>query len=165
MRGCGLRVRGALAVSGEDFRDGGTTLRCSGQASQDGTRKVPLKHRRAGEYRDIPVPAYLWAMINDRPDGPVCPGTGTTYQTYSTVYRALVKGEKARHPGWPLAAQPPSCFRLGPAGQPRPITDVADWFGHREIGVTSKTYCHLIPSAAGKAKAVLDAESQSWSAA
>ena len=33
MRGCGLRVWEALAVSREDFRDGGTTLRVSGQAS------------------------------------------------------------------------------------------------------------------------------------
>ncbi len=30
---------------------------------------MPLKHRKAGEYRDMPVPAYLWAMVQGLPDG------------------------------------------------------------------------------------------------
>jgi hypothetical protein len=44
-----------------------------------------------------------------------------------------------------------------------PITDVAEWLGHREISVTYRIYSHLIPSAAGKAKDVLDAEYAEWS--
>lgn len=79
MRGCRLRVREALAVARGNFREDGTWLRVSGQASGDGTRKVPLKHRKPGEYRDVPVPGYLWAMIRVLPAGPVCRnGTGGT---------------------------------------------------------------------------------------
>ncbi len=69
MRGCGLRIEEALAVRKSCFRDGGTVLRVFEQASRDGTKTRPLKHRKAGEYRDIPVPAYLWALAKDLPDG------------------------------------------------------------------------------------------------
>ena len=44
-----------------------------------------------------------------------------------------------------------------------PITDVAEWLGHKDISETYKTYSHLLPAAAGKAKAVLDEEYEAWS--
>src|ERR1700744_2751500 len=59
MRGCGLRISEALAVHREDFTEDGSVWRVSGQASASDDRKVPLKRRKAGEYRDVPVPAYL----------------------------------------------------------------------------------------------------------
>jgi hypothetical protein len=74
MRGCGLRINEALAVEKSWFRNDGKTLRVSGQASRDGRRKMPLKHRKAGEYRDVPVPAWLWEKVKDLPGGPLCPG-------------------------------------------------------------------------------------------
>ncbi len=51
------------------FRDGGKVLRVFEQATRNGKNTVPLKHRKAGEYRDIPVPSYLWEMVKDLPDG------------------------------------------------------------------------------------------------
>jgi site-specific recombinase XerD len=56
--GCGLRIEEALAVHREDFRSP-RTLRLTGQASRDGREKVPLKHRKRGEYRDVIMPAWL----------------------------------------------------------------------------------------------------------
>jgi hypothetical protein len=56
MRGCGLRIEEALAVSKEDFIEDGTVLRVMWQASRDGRKREPLKHRKTGEYRDVPVP-------------------------------------------------------------------------------------------------------------
>ena len=73
MRACGLRINEALSVERRDFRENGTMLRVIGQASLDGTRKVPLKHRRAGEFRDVPVPGYLWEMVRDLPARPAVP--------------------------------------------------------------------------------------------
>lgn len=85
MRGCELRVCEALAVEKSDFRHSGRTLRVSGQASRDGRRKVALKDRKMGEYRDVPVPAWLWwASVTDLPDGPQCPGNGRKYAVYAT---------------------------------------------------------------------------------
>ena len=131
MRGCGLRISEALAVHREDFRDNGATLRVSGQANRDGTRKVPLKSRKAGEYRDVPVPAYLWAMVKDRPDGPLCPGArvagqgrrdraGTTFATYDMTYNQFTKAVKEIGIESGFTPQPPSLVRerLAASGHP-----------------------------------------------
>src|SRR6185437_16617461 len=48
MRGCGLRIEEALAVCKEDFIEDGTVLRVTWQASGDGKKRVPLKHRKLG---------------------------------------------------------------------------------------------------------------------
>src|SRR5580693_1594891 len=85
MRGCGLRIEEALAVSKEDFIEGGAVLRVAWQASRDGKRREPLKHRKAGEYRDVPVPSWLWEMVEDAPDGPLIPGNGRLFQQYGTI--------------------------------------------------------------------------------
>lgn len=76
MRGCGLRIEESLAVEKEDFRDKGTLLRVYQQATRDGREAGPLKKRKRGEYRDIPVPTWLWDMVKDMPDGPLIPGNG-----------------------------------------------------------------------------------------
>lgn len=65
------------------FRDGGTVLRVCEQASRDGTKTRPLKHRKAGEYRDAPVPAYVWQMVRDLPDGYFFQADGK-FPTYSS---------------------------------------------------------------------------------
>ena len=168
MRGCGLRCPEALGVSREDFRDGGATLHLSGQASEDGTEKVPLKHRRAGEFRDVPVPGYLWELIEDLPDGPVCNGAkpGAIYPTYNATYRQFVKA--AKQIGLPASFTPHSlrhAFASALLTNNVVITSVANWLGHKSIEETYSTYSHLLPSAASDAKAVLDKEYAEWSAA
>jgi hypothetical protein len=95
MRACGLRVREALAVHREDFRENGTVLRCSGKASVLGDRKVALKHRRVGQYRDIPVPAYLWQLVQGMPKGPVirpAPGANTYFGYSVPLGKTLAVG-------------------------------------------------------------------------
>jgi hypothetical protein len=97
MRGCGLRIEEALAVEKADFWDHGTILRVGQQATRDGTDTGPLKKRKRGEFRDIPVPTWLWGMVKDLPDGPLMPGNGgRKYQQYGTVYgRFMNAAEKA----------------------------------------------------------------------
>ncbi|HEY0935722.1 MAG TPA: hypothetical protein VGD91_18505, partial [Trebonia sp.] len=73
MRGCGLRIEEALAVEKSDFIEDGAILRVMWQASRDGRKKMPLKHRKPGEYRDVPVPTWLWKMVQGMPDGPLMP--------------------------------------------------------------------------------------------
>lgn len=127
MRGCGLRVREALAIAREDFRDGGRTLRVSGQASADGMRKVPLKHRKAREFRDVPVPDYLRAIVKHLPDDPVCDGTkaGAMYATYTWACSAKPSPATASDSGltgsgsgagWAAAA----CSTRLPSSPPHP---------------------------------------------
>jgi integrase len=165
MRGCGLRPEEAIGVEKEEFRDGGTLLRLTGQASQDGREKLPLKKRKKGESRDIPVPTWLWDMIEDLPDGPLMPGNGDRkYQLYSTVHgRFMNAAEKA---GIPAGFTPHSlrhAFASAMLSKGVPITDVAQWLGHRDVRVTYRIYNHLVPSAAARAIAVLDDEYAEWS--
>jgi hypothetical protein len=76
----GRTVYGSGRKLAQDFQlkltvEGGAVLRVSWQASQDGRQRLPLKHRRAGDYRDVPVPSRLWERVRDLPAGPVVPGT------------------------------------------------------------------------------------------
>jgi integrase len=165
MRGCGLRIEEAIAVKKSCFRDGGTVLRVFEQASRDGKKTRPLKHRKAGEYRDIPVPSYLWEMVKDLPDGYLFMDDGIlpTYSSYRHHFNAC-----ARKAGIPEGFTPHSlrhAFVSALLSRMVPITDVAKWLGHRNINVTYATYGHLVPSAAGRARDVLNAEYEEWSAA
>ena len=63
MRGCGLRIGQALAVGEASNR--GHVLRASEQMYDQPPRVGPLKHRKPGEYRDIPLPAYVETKVAD----------------------------------------------------------------------------------------------------
>ena len=164
MRGCGLRIEEALAVAKPDFRENGTILRVSCQATRDGSATAPLKKRKAGEYRDVPVPTWLWDMVRGLPDGPLTPGNGERrFQLYGTVYERFMNA--ARNAGIPAGFTPHSlrhAFASAMLGKGVPITDVAHWLGHRDVRVTFRIYGHLVPSAAARAIAVLDEEYAEW---
>jgi integrase len=82
-------------VSREDFIESGTVLRVAWQASGNGGKREPLKHRLAGEYRDVPVPSWLWAMVRDMPDGPLILGNGRLFQHYGTIYFRFMHAAEA----------------------------------------------------------------------
>ena len=82
MRGCGLRISEAQAVKLSGFRMGGKILRITEQVERVGY--VPLKSRREGAYRDIPVPAWcgarersMCASTAPRTAGTYSPTSGT----------------------------------------------------------------------------------------
>jgi integrase len=163
MRGCGLRIGEALAVKKESFRDGGRTLRVTEQVNQTGQLQ-PLKQRKAGEFRDVPVPGYLREMIQDLPDGYIF-GNGDTMPDYKTYLYAFKR--EAKKAGVTDSFTPHSlrhAFVSALLTRGVAITDVARWVGHKNISVTYGTYGHLIPSAAAKAVSVLDAEYEDWAA-
>jgi integrase len=63
MHGCGLRVGEALAVNLRCRINKDQTLRVKEQADP-GAQLKPLKFRRPGEFRDIPLPAYVSEAID-----------------------------------------------------------------------------------------------------
>ncbi len=168
MRGCGLRISEALAVEKADFRNGGRTLRVSGQSSRDGRRKLALKHRKPGEYRDVPVPAWLWEKVENLPDGPLMPGNGgRPYPVYGTVNDQFVK--HTPRAGIPAGFHAHSLRHMYASVMlvegGIDITEVARFLGHRNINVTYAIYGHLLPDANERAIAALDAEFERWSKA
>jgi hypothetical protein len=58
MHGCGLRIGEALAVNLRCRINKGKTLRVKEQVNPS-AELMPLKFRRAGEFRDIPLPEYV----------------------------------------------------------------------------------------------------------
>ncbi len=165
MRGCGLRVEESLAVQKSCFREGGSVIRIFEQASRDGSVTMPLKHRKLGEYRDVPVPAYLWEMVRDLPDGYLF-REGGKFPRYSTYWRRF--RAHARTAEIPAGFTPHSlrhAFVSALLSRGVPITDVAQWLGHRDINITYATYGHLVPSSLGRALNVLNDEYDEWSQA
>ena len=163
MRGCGLRIQEALAVQKSCFRDGGRTLRVYEQVNRDGTGTMALKHRKLGQYRDIPVPGYLREMVKDLPDGYLFrrDGVFSRYNGYLDTFK-----RQARKAGIPDGFTPHSlrhAFVSALLARGVPITDVAQWVGHKDINVTYAIYGHLVPNAADRAVSVLDAEYAEWS--
>ena len=165
MRGCGLRIEEALAVCKEDFIEGGTILRVTWQASRDGSKKMPLKHRKQGEYRDVPVPSWLWEMVKDAPEGPLTPGrNGKLFKSYQVTFGRFKNAASAA--GIPEGFTPHSlrhAYASAMLARGVQITELAHFLGHRDINMTHNIYSHLLPSAAKRAVAALDAEYAEWS--
>ena len=162
MRGCGLRIAEALAVESGDFRDGYATLRVQRQL-RDG-QTTPLKARGAGEFRDVPVPAWLAALVKRYV---MAHGAGrlfsVSYSAYIVAWRKHVKAA-----GLPVAFTPHQCrhaYASALLSQLVPITDVARWLGHRDISITYSTYSHLLPDAAESARNALAKEWEAFKAA
>ena len=164
MRACGLRISESLAVHREHFTHNGTVLRLRQQSTNDGKSAAPLKGRKDGEYREIPVPSYLWAMVRDLPNGPLMPATnGNPYFSYQTVHEAFKKS--AANAGIPAQFTPHSLrhlFATKLLGSGVSLTTVSKWLGHRDTRITSKVYAHVLHSDADDARKILDAEFDNW---
>jgi integrase len=149
MAGCGLRLSEALAVRSTDFNG---RLRITGQINAATRQRSPLKHRKDGDYRDIPVPAWVRQAKPER-NGELFPGI--THDAYRLAFtRVRIKA------GLPPDFTPHSLrhvFASVALSQRVPITDVAAWLGHSDINVTYSIYGHLVPSAWDRAVTALDA--------
>jgi integrase len=159
MRGCGLRISEALAVRPDDFTNG--KLRVSRQLLRDKSYGR-LKHRKPGDYRDVPVPAYV---AEKAAQAPVTPDgyyfAAGHVRTYSKRFAAA-----RRAAGIPASFVPHSLrhvFASVSLSSGIPITDVSRWLGHANINTTYATYGHLVPETWDKAREVLDAEHAQWS--
>jgi len=151
MRGCGLRISEALAVNLKGFRTNGrTVLRVSEQVRTDGTLG-PLKARKRGEYRDVPVPRWLWAMVQDHVSEF---GTDSGYLFGSNGKRVRYGDINDRFNRSVLNAGLPEDFTTHHLrhlyvstllSKDVPISDVATWVGHRDIRITHAVYGHLLP--------------------
>jgi hypothetical protein len=123
-RTMGLRIREALGVRKADFMtrpDGTRYLHLCWQASENGRTLEPLKHRQAGDFRDVPVPDMVWDMVQAATGRPALPrpDCGTPYMPYSTArnrFKAITehRGISGAHTH---SAAPPVRQR-GPRRQP-----------------------------------------------
>jgi len=155
MRGCGLRPGEALAARSESFS--GSRLRVDGQRLLTGAY-APLKARRPGEFRDVPVPSYVAAAIAGRGPGYLFDIPRATFnQRFRRAADAAgltgFRAHDLRH-----------VFASVALSGKVPVTDVSRWLGHRSIEITYRTYSHFIPDSWDQARSALDLEYEKWSA-
>lgn len=171
MRGCGLRVSEALAVRLSDFREDGTVLRLSRQMAPDGKGTIPLKHRKEGEFRDVPVPEYVMRQVRSTEEarakavslgfGGVAdnlfpPTSRRQFSSWFTKARTAARIDKRFTPH-----SLRHVFASVALANAVPITDVSRWLGHRNIQTTFGIYSHFVPSSWDRARKALDSE---WAA-
>jgi integrase len=155
-RFAGLRIGESLGVNIADFRESGTVLRLTRQRMADKTFG-PLKQRKENEYRDIPVPAFLWAKVQAAPkdaDGYLFPAEWRT----SVMDRFRKARDNADLPEDFVSHWLRHMFASVLLGQGVPISDVSRFLGHKNINITFATYGHLVPSAFGRARDALESE-------
>ena len=86
----------------------------------------------------MPVPSWLWAMVKDRPDGPLMPGRGgKMFQVCNAVClrfmrTAAVAGVRAGFTPHSLR----HAFTSAMLARGVPISELAHFLGHRDINVT-----------------------------
>jgi integrase len=145
MRGCGLRVGEALAVSEKSILPG--VLRVSEQVLDTFPPRIgPLKHRKPGQYRDLPLPDYVADRVKAHikehgvtDDGYVFRGRKTALprQNGYRISFATSKEKAGLPPEFTAHDLRHTAASIWLRGIP--ITDVAKWLGHRSIQVTYTT--------------------------
>jgi integrase len=161
-RTMGLRIREALGVRKADFRqraDGTPYLHLCWQASENGRELEPLKHRRAGDFRDIPVPGMVWDMVQELADGPLCPGPGgTPYLPYSTAANRF--GRMLDYLG--ISGVHTHSLRHQFASEaldanPRELANISQVLGHDSVETTLRFYIHPSANAEQRIGAMMNA--------
>src|ERR1700733_14318920 len=151
-RTMGLRIREALGVRKSDFKeraDGTRYLHLCWQASENGRELEPLKHRKVGDFRDVPVPDMVWDMAAALPDGPLCPGpSGTPYMPYSTARNRF--GRMLDHTGTSGAHTHSLRHQFASEtldANPRELANISQVLGHDSIETTLRFYIHASANA------------------
>jgi integrase len=161
-RTMGLRIREALGVRKADFKtrtDGTRYLHLCWQASENGRELEPLKHRKAGDFRDVPVPDMVWDMVAELPDGPLCPGPNRTpHMPYSTAGNRF--GRMLEYLG--ISGVHTHSLRHQFASEaldanPRELANISQVLGHDSIETTLRFYIHASANAEQRIGAMMNA--------
>ncbi|CAL9374512.1 tyrosine-type recombinase/integrase [Streptomyces sp. enrichment culture] len=163
MAGCGLRNGEARAVNVNNVV-ADDVYRVHEQIHSNTHRPAKLKHRKVGEFREVPLPRSVREAIERYEEK-----HGTTREGYllrgpSGYYTEPMERRRVHA----LFEKLPVVDGMGmygfrhyfasnALGNGIPITDVAEWMGHKSIEETYRTYRHLMPGSITKAARILDA--------
>jgi len=163
MSGCGLRNGEAYAANPERMV-ADDVYRITEQIEGKTRERAPLKHRKLGEFRETPMPwtvresllryekeygtdANGYLLRTQR--SPYWAHTTLEYQWGAAKKRAGIARRLTTYSLRHFFAS--NCLARG-----IPITDVAEWMGHRNINMTFKIYRHLMPASIGRAAKLLN---------
>lgn len=176
--GAGLRISETLAFTPDCRRPGFIRVRrqVSAKANREDcrTRFIPLKHRAEGEYRDVPLPAFLdqeidthleeWGtrtvqgaevLFAPRDRGKGVMPTATTYAYH--FRKALTTAGIVKPDGTPRYTPHGlrHFFASTALAHGIPIHEVSRWLGHRSIKTTVDVYGHLIPESWDRCRTIM----------
>ncbi|SFD64591.1 Site-specific recombinase XerD [Streptomyces aidingensis] len=166
MVGCGLRNGEARAVNLNNMV-AFDVYRVTEQIHSNLHMPAKLKHRKPGEFREVPLPCTVRGAMERfaekhgaSPNGYLLRGPGGYFTEPMERRRVRKLFEKL----------PPQkgvgmygfrhFFATNALGNGIPITDVAEWMGHKSIEESYRTYRHLMPGSINKAAKILDAALQ-----
>ncbi|APU44815.1 site-specific integrase [Streptomyces sp. TN58] len=166
MSGCGLRNGEAAAANIRNIV-ADDVYRVTEQVNQTTKTYGPLKHRRPGEYRDVPLPPRIKDAIeryvdkHGTTDGYLLrhpKDTTRPFQPYllQNQWQRLKKEQKLAIPDGVVIYSLRHFFASNCLSHGIPITDVAEWMGHKSIDITFKIYRHLMPGSLGQAARALN---------
>ncbi|WP_433888457.1 tyrosine-type recombinase/integrase [Streptomyces sp. CA-111067] len=167
MSGCGLRNGEAAAVHLDNIV-ANDTYRVHEQVNQTTNTYARLKHRKADEYRDVPLPARVRECILQYADAHGTVGGGyllrnprnpeQPYPAYclSNQWVCVKRSRTVEIPDGMTLYGFRHFFASNCLSHGIPITDVAEWMGHRSLDITFRVYRHLMPGSINKAAKVLD---------
>ncbi|MGW2328249.1 tyrosine-type recombinase/integrase [Streptomyces sp. NPDC001700] len=166
MSGCGMRNGEAAAVNINNIV-ADDVYRITEQVNQTTREYGRLKHRKASEYRDVPLPARVKATIEwyagkyGTVNGyllrhPQDPSKTFPYYYLSNQWQRIKKAGEVDIPEGMVMYGFRHFFASNCLTNGIPITDVAEWMGHKSLDITFKIYRHLMPGSVGKAAKLLD---------
>jgi integrase len=159
MHDTGMRIGEVLGLRGSDFRDHFATVRVQRKAYKGDAG--PLKARKDGQFRDVPVPAWLAAMIkayvSEHGLGAMFPGRrGKEFISYEAVGTPIARlAAEVGLEGF-TAHQFRHAFATNLLARRMPIHEVAAWLGDG-VKVVQETYAHVLKPATDQAREILDA--------
>ncbi|MGW0655302.1 tyrosine-type recombinase/integrase [Streptomyces umbrinus] len=163
MSGCGCRNGEAYAANLERMV-ADDVYRITEQIEGKTRTQARLKHRKVGEFRESPMP---WTVRESllryaKDHGADVHGyllrtrrsahwahTTLEYQWNAAKKRAGISRRLTAYSLRHFFAS--NCLAKG-----IPVTDVAEWMGHKNINMTFKIYRHLMPASIGRAARLLD---------
>ncbi|WP_437040094.1 tyrosine-type recombinase/integrase [Streptomyces sp. enrichment culture] len=163
MSGCGLRNGEAYAANTERMV-ADDVYRITEQIEGKTRERVPLKHRKLGEFREAPMPPTVRDSLlrfekehGTDTNGYLLRTQRSSYWAHSTLdyqWSAAKKraGITRRFTTYSLR----HFFASNCLARGIPITDFAEWMGHRNINMTFKIYRHLMPASIGRAAKLLN---------
>ncbi|MGW4876462.1 tyrosine-type recombinase/integrase [Streptomyces sp. NPDC004262] len=167
MSGCGLRNGEAFAVNLKNLV-ADDVYRIREQVVMSTGQYGPLKHRKTGEYRDVPLPVRVRETIERYADGygtvdgyllrqPTDPSKPFKHYALDNQWRRIRASGAVDIPEGMVLYGNRHFFASNCLSNNIPITDVAEWMGHKNIDVTFKIYRHLMPGSISSAAQILNA--------
>ncbi|MDH6629071.1 integrase [Streptomyces sp. LBL] len=163
MVGCGLRNGEARAVNINNVV-ADNVYRVHEQIHSNTHKPAKLKHRKAGEFREVPLPRSVREAMERFEEKHGTTKDGYLLRGPSGYYTEPMERRRVQKLFKVLPAEDGvgmygfrHYFASNALGNGIPITDVAEWMGHKSIEETYRTYRHLMPGSIAKAARILDA--------